>query len=83
MQLVSLLNALRDLINLSSTGMLSKAQLEFSSLFIGLRNSYTDGLTWMDGSPVTFFNFEDGEPNSPDVEQCGGGSNLTVLAFGD
>lgn len=55
-----------------SPGLVGRAQLEDFAIAIGLRNDYMEGMYWMDGSPVAFLNFADGEPNSGGYEICFG-----------
>ena len=41
------------------------------TIWIGMRNDRTDGMNWIDKSPVTFTNWKDGEP-SVGIEECVG-----------
>lgn len=57
------------------SGLIGKANIGDVSIWIGLQNEVNGGLHWADYSPVTFFNFGDGEPNGADGdEHCGGRS---------
>lgn len=46
------------------------AQLEATSVFIGLQNE--NGLFWVDNDPVSFLNYKEGEPNGYGAEHCTG-----------
>ena len=52
--------------------MLNNADTEEPAFMIGFHNSYDDGFYWSNGAPVTIENFNDGEPNNPSTETCGG-----------
>ncbi|KAK7079207.1 hypothetical protein SK128_003943 [Halocaridina rubra] len=43
--------------------MVYEQHLSATSVWIGMKND-VDGNRWLDGTPVTFFNYADGEPNS-------------------
>ena len=58
--------------------MVGSAQLEDVGIIIGLKNSYSDGLHWVDNDPVTMLNFEDGEPSDSYYDQCTG-KNVAVM----
>lgn len=55
-----------------SPGLVGRAQLEDFAIATGLRNSFMEGMHWVDGSPVGFLNFADGEPNGAGYEECVG-----------
>ncbi|XP_047502399.1 macrophage mannose receptor 1-like [Penaeus chinensis] len=51
--------------------MVKEQHLSQTSLFIGLMNN-ADGHRWLDGTPVLFFNWNDGEPSGGyPQEECG------------
>ena len=60
--------------------MVGSAQLEDVGIIIGLKNSYSDGLHWVDNDPVTMLNFEDGEPSDSYYDQCTG-KNVSLLCL--
>jgi len=53
------------------TGLVKEAGLDGThQLHMGLENTVANGLHWGDGSPMTYFNFMEGEPAFDVLERC-------------